>query len=76
LGLLGFAGMFSVLAIHALSLRSFGESYLAPASPFQPADQKDAIIRFPWWKMNKRPQEADGDTERLGEDQVPKPPNK
>jgi spore germination protein KA len=75
LGLLGFAGMFSVLAIHALSLRSFGESYLAPASPFQPADQKDAIIRFPWWKMNKRPQEADGDTERLGEDQVPKPPN-
>ena len=35
LGLLGFSVMFSLLAIHALSIRSFGESYLAPATPFQ-----------------------------------------
>jgi spore germination protein KA len=76
MGLLGFASMFTVLVIHALTLRSFGESYLAPATPFQPSDQKDALIRFPWWKMNKRPQVADGDNERVGEDQVPKPPKK
>lgn len=74
LGLLGFAAMISFLAIHALSIRSFGESYLAPAAPFQPSDQKDAIIRFPWWKMQKRPQLADGDSSRLGKDQIPKPP--
>lgn len=75
LGLLGFAGMFAFIAIHALSLRSFGESYLAPATPFQPSDQKDVLIRFPWWKMDKQPQLADGDQMRLGEDQLPKPNN-
>ncbi|MFZ3591734.1 spore germination protein [Bacillus sp. DJP31] len=76
LGLLGFATMFALIAIHALTLRSFGESYLAPASPFQPSDQKDTILRFPWWKMNKKPQLADGDPYREGENQMPKPPNK
>jgi hypothetical protein len=73
LGLLGFAAVFSLLAIHALSIRSFGESYLAPATPFQPSDQKDTILRFPWWKMDKRPQLADGDTIRVGEDSIPSP---
>lgn len=76
LGLLGFSVMFTLLAIHALSIRSFGESYLAPATPFQPNDQKDTLIRFPWWGMKKRPQLADGDTIKLGSHQKPKPPNK
>lgn len=76
LGLLGFSVMFALLAIHALSIRSFGESYLAPATPFQPNDQKDTLIRFPWWAMKKRPQLADGDTIKLGAHQKPKPPNK
>ncbi|WP_400243509.1 spore germination protein [Niallia sp. JL1B1071] len=75
LGLLGFSVMFALLAIHALSIRSFGESYLAPATPFQPNDQKDTLIRFPWWGMKKRPQLADGDTIKLGARQKPKPPN-
>jgi spore germination protein KA len=73
LGLLGFAAAFSLLAIHALSIRSFGESYLAPATPFQPSDQKDTILRFPWWKMDKRPQLADGDSNRVGKDSLPSP---
>lgn len=76
LGLLGFSVMFSLLAIHALSIRSFGESYLAPATPFQPNDQKDTLIRFPWWAMKKRPQLADGDTIKLGDHQKPSPPDK
>ncbi|WP_235988930.1 spore germination protein [Aquibacillus kalidii] len=60
LGLLGFIGMFFILAIHAVSIRSFGESYLAPATPFKPSDQKDFVVRFPWWGMNRRPQLASG----------------
>jgi spore germination protein KA len=75
LGLLGFSAMFAILAIHALTLRSFGESYLAPATPFQPKDQKDSIIRFPWWKMQARPEGVTGDEKRVGDYQFPEPPN-
>ncbi|RSK25637.1 hypothetical protein EJF36_01200 [Bacillus sp. HMF5848] len=74
LGLLGFAAAFSIIAIHAISLRSFGEPYLAPATPFQPSDQKDAVIRLPWWKMNKQPQLAEGEENREGDNQKPSPP--
>lgn len=76
LGLLGFAVVFAILALHAMSLRSFGESYLAPATPFKPSDQKDSVIRFPWWGMNKLPQLAQGEANRkIGNGQIPKPPN-
>ncbi|WP_251549686.1 spore germination protein [Neobacillus muris] len=60
LGLLGFSVVFALIAIHALSLRSFGESYLSPASPFQPSDQKDSFFRMPWWKMERLPSLAAG----------------
>lgn len=73
LGLLGFVGVFAMLVIHTLSLRSFGESYLAPATPFRPSDQKDIIIRMPLWRMNSRPSFAENRI-RMGEDQMPKPP--
>lgn len=76
LGLLGFASMFTILAIHALSLRSFGESYLSPATPFKPSDQKDFLIRMPWWRMDTNAQLAEGEQYRLGEHQVPSPPPK
>ncbi|WP_147533068.1 spore germination protein [Bacillus marasmi] len=76
LGLLGFAMIFVLIALHAMSLRSFGESYLAPATPFKPGDQKDSIIRFPWWAMNTLPEDAQGvDAKRMGQNQIPKPPN-
>lgn len=76
LGLLGFATIFVLLALHAMSLRSFGESYLAPATPFKPGDQKDSLIRFPWWAMDTLPEAAQGQsTKRMAENQVPKPPN-
>lgn len=74
LGLLGFAAMFTLLAIHALSLRSFGEPYLAPAAPLAPTDQKDALVRFPWWKMERQPELAEGKEMREGKQQIPKPP--
>ena len=73
LGLLGFAVVFFAFIIHALSLRSFGESYLAPASPFRPQDQKDIILRLPWWSVEQRPSFAQ-DERRQAEDTRPEPP--
>ncbi|HHY74399.1 MAG TPA: spore germination protein [Bacillus bacterium] len=74
MGLLGFAATFFILAIHAISIRSFGEPYLAPATPFKPSDQKDAIFRFPWWKMISQPDLAEGQEDRAKEEQKPLPP--
>lgn len=76
LGLMGFSAVFTILAVHALSIRSFGEPYLAPATPFQPTDQKDIVFRFPWWKMDKQPKLAEGSEKREQEDLMPKPPEK
>ncbi len=53
-GLLGFATVFFLVVLHALSIRSFGEPYLAPASPFRPSDQKDILFRLPWWSMDRQ----------------------
>jgi spore germination protein KA len=73
-GLLGFATVFTLILIHAVSLRSFGESYFAPATPFVPSDQKDVVMRAPWWLMRRRPAMADGDPYRLDPDSFPHPP--
>jgi len=73
-GLLGFSAVFTILAVHALSIRSFGEPYLAPATPFQPTDQKDVVFRAPWWKMDKQPKLAEGSEKREGQNQMPEPP--
>jgi len=75
LGILGFTFLFSLISIHALSLRSFGEPYAAPLFPLRPGDQKDIIVRMPWWTMDKNPQMAKGDLERQEDNQMPKPPN-
>lgn len=54
-GLFGiFVGMIG-LVLHLCSLRSFGVPYLAPMGPFIPADQKDTLIRLPWWSLLTRP---------------------
>lgn len=74
LGLMGFSAVFTLLAVHALSIRSFGEPYLAPATPFQPTDQKDIVVRFPWWKMDKQPKLAEGTEKREENNTMPEPP--
>lgn len=76
MGLLGFATTFSLFAIHAMSLRSFGESYLAPATPFKPSDQKDFVVRFPRWGMVSEPEVAEGEEDTIGDNQMPRPNNK
>ncbi|AGB40048.1 spore germination protein, GerA family [Halobacteroides halobius DSM 5150] len=48
LGLIG-------ITVHLASLKSFGIPYLTPFAPSRISDLKDSIVRFPLWKMVKRP---------------------
>ena len=59
------AGMFGLYGIvvglilignHALSLKSFGVPYLAPAVPGNWQGMKDLLIRGPLWWMSERPE--------------------
>ncbi|WP_026045578.1 spore germination protein [Paenisporosarcina sp. TG-14] len=40
---------------HMIKLRSFGVPYMSPFGPVVKEDQKDAILRVPWWGMHTRP---------------------
>jgi len=75
MGLLGFGAVMMIIIMHVLSLRSFGEPYLAPLSPFRPSEQKDIIIRVPWWSMIKRPLMARGNPQRQRKHAMPAPPD-
>ncbi|CAG7600509.1 Spore germination protein B1 [Paenibacillus solanacearum] len=54
-GLVGVAIGLMVLLGHLIALESLGMPYFSPISPMMFADWKDALIRMPLWKMNKRP---------------------
>ncbi|WP_372632175.1 spore germination protein [Cohnella sp.] len=63
-GLMGLAasfGLFGItlgliaLVLHLSSLRSFGIPYMSPFAPFNLADQKDMLFRFPLRGMFSRP---------------------
>ena len=63
-GMMGLAASFGFLGVivgiiavmqHLCQLRSFGVPYMAPFGPIVMADQKDAILRAPWWGMFSRP---------------------
>lgn len=54
-GLYGITLGLLALLLHLNSLRSFGVPYMAPFSPFILEDQKDAIFRFPQWRLFSRP---------------------
>jgi spore germination protein KA len=54
-GIFGIVVCFIALLLHLCSLRSFGVPYMSPLGPFILDDQKDTILRFPIWKMKKRP---------------------
>ncbi|CRK83271.1 spore germination protein KA [Neobacillus massiliamazoniensis] len=55
LGLLGIMLGVITIVIHLCTLRSLGVPYLSPVAPMKGYELKDALIRAPWWKMNKRP---------------------
>jgi spore germination protein KA len=54
-GLFGIIVGLIVMVLHLCSLRSFGVPYMSPLAPFNLADQKDTLFRFPEWKMFTRP---------------------
>lgn len=55
LGLYGLSLALIAMALHLVSLRSFGAPYMSPLAPLTPADFKDLFIRAPWWAMKRRP---------------------
>jgi len=42
------------LVLHLCHLQSFGIPYMSPIAPFNAKEQKDNIVRVPWWSMNRR----------------------
>ncbi|HHY92609.1 MAG TPA: spore germination protein, partial [Firmicutes bacterium] len=75
LGLFGiFTGLLLIL-IHLATLRSFGVPYLAGWAPFMRRDQKDMVLRAPWWAMRTRPELVGfADLEREAENLKPHAP--
>ncbi|MEW5898098.1 MAG: spore germination protein [Bacillota bacterium] len=77
----GFMGLYGVLisvftlVVHLASLRSFGVPFLSPAAPLVFSDQKDFLVRAPWWAMFRRPRLIAGvNPQREGPGQKPRPP--
>lgn len=54
-GLLGIVLCFCFLTTHLLRLTSLGRPFLVPVYPPRSRDLKDAIIRFPFSTLSKRP---------------------
>ncbi|TKH45706.1 hypothetical protein C1I60_04385 [Paenibacillus terrae] len=54
-GLFGIIIATTLLATHLTKLTSFGVPYMSGYSPYNHMDQKDLVVRAPWWKMTKRP---------------------
>ena len=75
---LGLFGLFSgliLIMIHLVNLRSFGIPYLQGMAPFSLSDQKDYLIRVPWWMMRTRPKLVGKENIiRQASHQGPKPP--
>ncbi|MDR3541931.1 MAG: spore germination protein [Desulfosporosinus sp.] len=69
-GILGFFGVsvgLYVIAIHLLSLRSFGVPYLSPFAPLRiRALLQDTFVRAPWWALKRRPQLLEIEEPRSG----------
>jgi len=56
---MGFFGMVAgvfALMVHMVSIKSFGIPFMQPLAPMIFSDLKDALVRFPWWAMNRRPE--------------------
>ncbi len=75
---LGFFGVLAgvyTIALHLVSLRSFGFPYLKPLGPVIASDLKDSFIRVPFWAMRTRPRlVVPRDIIRQAPDLKPKPP--
>lgn len=75
-GIIGYLGGVMVVFLHLLSLRSFGEPFLAPIFPHFKDGLKSVFIREPRWKMTQRPltSGAKDMNKQTTEPLMPKPP--
>ena len=55
MGIIGFVAVFLLFIIKLCSLEYNGVPYLAPIAPFNLEAEKDAIVKFPRFKLKKRP---------------------
>jgi spore germination protein KA len=62
------------LVLHLCHLQSFGVPYMSPIAPFKAKDQKDNIVRAPWWKMNRRGPASAGNEGKPPGDSMHAPP--
>lgn len=74
-GFYGIAISNIMIIAHLCSLRSFGVPYMAPVAPFIPQDQKDMVLRLPWWSFLTRPRLINQNKmTRMEHDLQPSPP--
>ncbi|MET3207227.1 UNVERIFIED_CONTAM: spore germination protein [Paenibacillus sp. PvR008] len=66
-GLFGIIIATTLIATHLTKLTSFGVPYMSGYSPYNHMDQKDIVVRAPWWKMTKRPSWIGKDNKRAKE---------
>ncbi|RJE88478.1 spore germination protein [Paenibacillus sp. 1011MAR3C5] len=59
-GLFGVIMGLFVLLLHLCALRSFGEPFMSPFSPFRAVELEDTLVRLPRWLMFKRPGTSEG----------------
>ena len=57
-GIFGIMIGLMVMIGHLIALQSLGTPFGSPFAPVRFSDWKDALIRLPLWKMNKRPYSA------------------
>lgn len=71
---LGFYGIMIglfILIAHVISLESLGTPFGSPIAPMQFSDLKDSFIRFPLWKLNKRPSDSQAiQQDRMGKNRL------
>lgn len=63
-GLFGIIMGSFIILLHLCSLRSFGEPYMSPISPYQSSDMEDTFLRLPRWLVYKRPSTSIGSGKR------------
>ena len=69
LGMFGLLMGIILLVIYMSRLQTFGIPYLSPLSPPNFKDMAQTILRFPWVKMNQRPQDLNTtDADHQGDD--------
>ncbi|MGO4546222.1 spore germination protein [Paenibacillus sp. 2TAB23] len=54
LGLFGISIGMVLIGAHLCSLKSFGMPFMSPFAPFSIREQKDVLVRVPWWLMRLR----------------------